>query len=163
VSAARPRPALWAVVLTAALVTAGCAGRPDLDADRAATLQAAVLEVTTTAAAGQWDATDAALAETRDRLDAGVDAGEVSTSRYREIDRALDRVAAAVASERARVAAEQAAAAQAAADQAAAEQAAAEAAAAEQAAASSGPAGKPKPGPPASDKGPGKAKPKDKG
>ena len=72
------------------------------------------------------------LAETQTALDAGADAGEVSTARYREIDAALDRVATELAA--AQAAADQAAAEQAAAEQAAAEQAAAEQAAAEQAA-----------------------------
>jgi hypothetical protein len=165
-------PAVVVLVVTAFL-TGGCGAEPDLDADRASQLQEAVLQVSTAAAASQWDAADAGLVEARARLDAGVDAGEVSTARYREIDRALDAVAAAVAAERARVAAEQAAAAQAAAEQAAADQAAAEQAAAEQAAADQaaaeqaaavkeakkGPADRPGPDPaPAKEKGPAKPK-----
>ncbi|MBO9554439.1 hypothetical protein [Cellulomonas sp.] len=157
----RARHPLAAVVLAVTLVTAGCGSRPDLTDDRAATLQAAVLQVTSAAAAGRWDEADAALADTRARLDAGVDAGEVSTERYREIDRALDGVTAAVAAAKAQAAAAQAAAEQAAAAQAAAAQAAAAQAAADQAAAAQegprGPAPKPK------EKGPAKQEPKAKG
>ena len=164
----RARRPLAAVVLAAVLMTAGCAARPDLSADRAATLQDAVLHVTSAAAAGRWDEADAAITDTRARLDAGVDAGDVSTARYREIDRALDRVSAAVASARAeaaaaQAAAEQAAAAQAAAEQAAAQQAAAQAAADQAAAARAATQDvRPGPGPkakaPAKPKGPGKGK-----
>ena len=57
-------------------------------------------------------------------LDAGADAGEVSTERYQQIDAALDQVASDLAAQQA--AAEQLAAEQAAADQAAADKAAAE-------------------------------------
>ncbi|GIG21076.1 hypothetical protein Cch01nite_18000 [Cellulomonas chitinilytica] len=121
--------AVAVVVLAVALVTAGCAERPDLADERAASLQAAVLDVTSAAAAGRWDDAEAALVDTRGRLDDGVDAGEVSTSRYREVDRALDRVAGALAAARAQAVAAEAAAQQAAAVQAATEQAAAQAAA----------------------------------
>ncbi|MGY4642352.1 hypothetical protein [Cellulomonas sp. URHB0016] len=160
------RRTLTAAVLTAVLVTAGCGARTDLDADRAVALQDAVLDVTSAAATGQWDAAEAALADTRARLDEGVDDGQVSTARYREIDEALDRVTGAVAAARAQAEAAQAAAAQAAAEQAAADQAAAEQAAAAQAAAEqaatdqgAAPHG-PKPAPPPADKGHGKHGPK---
>ena len=85
------------------------------------------------ASEARWSDAQLLLVDTQAALDAGADAGEVSTARYRTIDAALERVAAELAA--AQAAADQAAAQQAAADQAAAEQAAAEQAAAEQAAA----------------------------
>lgn len=128
------RPGVWAaVVLGAVLVCAGCADRPDLEADRAATLQESVLAVTQAAGEARWADAQALLLTTRTTLDDGVDEGEVSTTRYREIDAALDLVATELAA--AQAAADQAAAEQAVAEQAAAEQAAAEQAAAEKAAA----------------------------
>lgn len=156
----RARRSFAAVVLVAALVTAGCGSRPDLTHDRAVTLQAAVMQMTSAAAAGHWDEADAAIADTRARLDAGVDAGEVSTTRYREIDRALDGVTAAVAAARAQAVAAQAAAEQAAAAQAAAAQAAADQAAADRAAAQEAPRG---PAPKPKEKGPAKQEPPGKG
>ena len=147
-------------VLTGVLLVAGCGARPDLAPDRGANLRAAVLEVTAAAAAGRWDAAEAALSDTRARLDAGVDAGDVSTTRYREIDQALDRVSEALVTARAEEAAAAAAAQQAAADQAAADLAAAQPAAAEQAAAQQG---GPERAPAPKDKGPGKPKGPGKG
>jgi hypothetical protein len=115
-------------------VLAGCGATPELASGRAAELQADVLAVTEAVAAGQYDVAAEALAAVRAGAQEAVDAGEVSTTRYHQIDEALDRTAAEL--EAARVAlAEQQAAEQAAAEQAAAEQAAAEQAAAEQAAA----------------------------
>ncbi|GEL96455.1 hypothetical protein CTE05_00020 [Cellulomonas terrae] len=144
---------VWtAVVLAAVLVCAGCAGRPDLEADRAQTLQESVLAVTQAAGEARWADAQSLLLTTRTTLDDGVDAGEVSTTRYREIDAALDLVATELAA--AQAAADQAAAEQAAAEQAAAEQAAAEQAAAEKAAAEQNAPAAPKKEPPA---------PKDKG
>ena len=119
-----------ALVLGAVLVCAGCGSAPELAADRAASLQQSVLDVTQAASEARWADAQVLLVDTQASLDAGADAGEVSTTRYREIDAALDRVAAELAA--AKAAADQAAAAQAAAEQAAAEQAAAEQAAAEQ-------------------------------
>lgn len=150
------RTGRWAVaVLAGVLVCAGCGNPPELADDRAQTLQETVLVVSQAASEARWADAQVLLAETQAALDAGADAGEVSTTRYREIDAALDRVAAELAA--AQAAADQAAAAQAAADQAAAEQAAAEQAAAEQAAANQqvqpAPAKEPKP---PKDKGPGK-------
>ncbi|MBB2921688.1 mucin-associated surface protein [Cellulomonas cellasea] len=148
------RPALGPALgpaVALVLVLVGCAQPPELDADRAGALQSAVLTVSEEAAAGRYDAAQAALAQVREQLEAAADAGEVSTARYRQVDDALDRtgqeVAAALEAQAAaaRAAAEQAAAEQAAAEQAAAEQAAAERAAAEQAAAArdaAAPAGK---------------------
>ena len=137
-----------ALVLGAGLLVAGCGNSPDLAPDRAHTLQGTVLAVSQASAVARWDDALGLVTEARTELDAGVDAGEVSTARYREVDAALDQVEAQITAERDRVAAEQAAAAQAAADQAAAEQAAAEQAATEQAA----PAPAPKPEPPAKGK-----------
>ncbi|WP_456788206.1 hypothetical protein, partial [Cellulomonas sp. P5_C5] len=117
------RRAMTALALGVALACAGCGSAPELAADRAQALQASVLAVTQAASDARWADAQVLLTDTQAALDAGVDAGDVSTARYREIDAALDRVAADLA------------AAQAAADQAAAEQAAAEQAAAEQAAA----------------------------
>lgn len=134
--------ALWrasAVAVAATLVLAGCGATPELASGRAAELQADVLTVTEAVAAGQYDVAAEALAEVRAGVQEAVDAGEVSTTRYHQIDEALDRTAAELEAARAALAeqqtAEQAAAEQAAAEQAAAEQAAAEQAAAEQAAA----------------------------
>lgn len=142
------RPAVWtAVVLGAVLVCAGCADRPDLEPDRAQTLQESVLAVTQAAGEARWADAQTLLADTRADLDAGADAGEVSTPRYREIDAALDLVATELAA--AQAAADQAAAEQAAAEQAAAEQAAAEQAAAEKAAAEQNAPAPPKKEPPA--------------
>ncbi|GEK23597.1 hypothetical protein CXY01_41170 [Cellulomonas xylanilytica] len=135
-----------AVVLGAGLACAGCGGTPELAADRAEVLQESVLVVTQAASEARWADAQVLLVDTRAALDAGVDAGEVSTARYREVDAALDRVAADLAA--AQAAAEQAAAELAAAQQAAAEQAAAEQAAAEQAAAEQA-AAEEKAGPPA--------------
>lgn len=137
--AARTR-ALLAPALALLVVLAGCSQGAELDAERAAALQQSVLTVSEEAAAGRHDAAQAALAEVRSELEAAVDAGDVSTARFRQIDDALDRTdqeisAALAAQAAAQAAAEQAAAEQAAAEQAAAEQAAAEQAAAEQAAA----------------------------
>lgn len=141
------RPAVWtAVVLGAVLVCAGCADRPDLEPDRAQTLQESVLAVTQAAGEARWADAQTLLADTRADLDDGADAGEVSTPRYREIDAALDLVATELAA--AQAAADQAAAEQAAAEQAAAEQAAAEQAAAEQAAAEKAAAEQNAPAPP---------------
>ncbi|WP_258723367.1 hypothetical protein [Cellulomonas sp. NS3] len=126
--------ALLAPALGLVLVLAGCGQGAELDPDRAGVLQQAVLTVSEEAAAGRYDSAQAALAEVRDELETAVDAGEVSTARYRQIDDALDRtdqeVTAALEAQAAARAAEQAAAEQAAAEQAAAEQAAAEQAAA---------------------------------
>ncbi|MFS0700365.1 mucin-associated surface protein [Cellulomonas sp. 179-A 4D5 NHS] len=138
-SAGRAR-ALLAPALALVVVLAGCGQGAELDAERAAALQQSVLTVSEEAAAGRHGAAQAALAQVRSELEAAVDAGEVSTARYRQIDDALDRtdqeVSAALAAQAAaQAAAEQAAAEQAAAEQAAAEQAAAEQAAAEEAAA----------------------------
>ena len=108
-----------------AFVVAGCAGHPDLAADRASTLQDDVLTVTTAAAAGDWDAADAGIAALHVELDAAKESGDVSSARYDRIDGALDRVSSDVETERAKAAAAQAAADQAAAAQAAADQAAA--------------------------------------
>jgi hypothetical protein len=134
-------------------MVAGCGSAPDLADDRAQTLQQSVLAVTQAAAEARWADAQGLLAETRSTLDAGADAGEVSTTRYRQIDAALEKVATELAAQQA--AAEAAAAAQAAAEQAAAEQAAAEQAAAEQAAAEQA---APAPAP-----APAKGKPKGKG
>ncbi|KQR16777.1 hypothetical protein [Cellulomonas sp. Leaf334] len=146
------------VVLVVALGCVGCGSAPELAADRAQSLQESVLAVTQAASEARWADARVLLADTQADLDAGVDAGDVSTARYREIDAALDRVAAELAT--AQAAADQAAAAQAAAEQAAAEQAAAEQAAADQAAAEQknqpAPPAKEPPGP--KDKGPGKNK-----
>jgi hypothetical protein len=120
-------------VLATALLCGSCADSPELARDRAETLQQSVLAVTQAAAESRWADAQSLLAETRTALDTGADAGEVSTERYRQIDAALDQVAADLTAQQA--AADQAAAEQAAADQAAAEQAAAEQAAAEKAAA----------------------------
>jgi hypothetical protein len=113
------------------------------------------------AAAGRYDAAQSALVRVRDQLEAAVEAGEVSTERYRQIDDALDRtdqgVSAALEAQAAALAAEQAAAEQAAA-RAAAEQAAAEQAAAEEAAAREAAARADHHEPPKPEKGP-----KDKG
>ena len=147
------------LVLGVALLVAGCGGRADLAPDRAETLQGTVLAVTQAAADARWDDALALLGEARTELDAGVDADEVSTARYREVDAALDEVESQITAERDRVAAEQAAAQQAAAEQAAADQAAAEQAAAEQAASDApAPAPAPKPAPPGKDKGKGPGK-----
>jgi hypothetical protein len=142
-----------ALVLGAVLLCAGCGSAPELAADRASSLQQSVLDVTQAASEARWADAQVLLVDTQASLDAGADAGEVSTTRYREIDAALDRVAAELAA--AKAAADQAAAAQAAAEQAAAEQAAAEQAAAEQAAAEQKTAHAPAKEPPKG-KGPGK-------
>ena len=124
---------LTSVVLGVALVCAGCGSSPELAADRARALQDSVLAVSQAASEARWAEAQSLLVQTRGVLDDGVDEGEVSTARYREIDAALDVVATELAASQA--AADQAAAALAAAEQAAAEQAAAEQAAAVQAAA----------------------------
>ncbi|MEZ0448910.1 mucin-associated surface protein [Cellulomonas sp. ICMP 17802] len=97
------------LALAAVLVLAGCGGSTDLAPDRAHTLQQTVLAVTQAAAESRWDDALAQLDEARTELDAGVDAGEVSTARYREVDAALDRVTAEITAEKERVAAAQAA------------------------------------------------------
>ncbi|NUU17035.1 mucin-associated surface protein [Cellulomonas humilata] len=112
------RPVGWAaVVLATALVCGSCAGSTELETDRAQALQESVLTVTAAAAEGRWVDAQSLLTDTRAALDAGKDAGEVSTERYDEIVAALDRVAADLAAEQAAADA----AAQAAAEQAAAE------------------------------------------
>lgn len=138
------RRAGWAALVVATVLLCGsCAGTPELTDDRAQTLQQSVLAVSQAAAEARWADAQALLAETRTALDAGADAGDVSTQRYREIDAALDQVATDLAAQKA--AADQAAAEQAAAEQAAAEQAAAEKAAEQPAApAPPTPKGKPK-------------------
>ena len=142
---------MWSALVVGGVLACGaCAGSPELESDRAGALQESVVAVTQAAEQARWSDAQMLLDETRSTLDAGADAGEVSTARYREIDAALDQVAADLAAEQAAVeqaAAEQAAAEQAAAEQAAAEQAAADAAAAEQQ---------------DDDDGPGRADPKDK-
>jgi hypothetical protein len=149
-------------LLTSVLVVAGCSSEPDLAADRAHTLQLAVLDVTEATAAGRWADAQVLLEKTRTELDEGADGGEVSTARYRQIDTALDEVQSQLAAEleRAAAAEQEAAAAAAAAAQAAAEQAAADQAA--QAAAAT-----PEPvvvdRPPPAPKGPGKHPGKGKG
>lgn len=127
----RRRVGWTALVVASALACAGCADdAPELDADRARTLQESVLAVTQAAAESRWSDAQGLVAQTREALDEGADAGEVSTARYRQIDAALD----GVESDLAAAVAAAAVAAQAAADQAAAEQAAADQAAAELAA-----------------------------
>ena len=116
------------------LLLAGCGARQELDGSTQAVLQDGVLAVTEAAAAGRYDVAEAELVEVRTDLEAAVDAGQVTATRYRLIDDALDRATVELTAARDALAAEQAAA-QAAAEQAAAEQAAAEQAAAEQAAA----------------------------
>jgi hypothetical protein len=103
-----------ALVLATALLATGCGSRPELDTQRAHTLQQSVLGVTQAAADGRWADAQTLLETTRTQLDAGADAGEVSTTRYRRIDSALDAVQSELAAEQ-----ERAAAAQAATDQAA--------------------------------------------
>lgn len=89
------RRAAWlGCALTLALTLSACSSPPDLEVDRARTLEADVLVVTRAAAAAKWDAVAAGIAAARSDLDAGLDAGDLSTARYREIDAALDRVAA---------------------------------------------------------------------
>lgn len=102
-----------ALVLAAGLLLAGCSGSTDLAPDRAHTLQQSVLAVSQAASEARWDDALALLGTTRTELDAGVDAGEVSTERYREVDAALDRVEAEITAEQARIAADQLAAEQA--------------------------------------------------
>ncbi|RHA42322.1 hypothetical protein D1825_07455 [Cellulomonas rhizosphaerae] len=87
------------------LAVGACGSQTDLAEDRAHTLQVDVLAVSTAAAAKKWDAVESALTAARKQLDAGLDAGEISTSRYHEIDAALDRVAAEVAAAEDRAAA----------------------------------------------------------
>ena len=148
----------WTIPVAVVLAVHSLRQHAGAATDRAQALQESVLSVTQAASEARWADAQVLLAETQTALDAGADAGEVSTARYREIDAALDRVAADVAA--AQAAADQAAAAQAAEQAAAAqaaEQAAAEQAAAEQAAAEkkAGPApAKEQPAP--KDKGPGK-------
>lgn len=88
----RRRVGCAGLVLGLALAVAGCGSTPELDADRAHTLQQSVLGVTQAAAEGRWTDAQALLATTRADLDAGADLGEVSTARYRQIDTALDEV-----------------------------------------------------------------------
>ncbi|MET0789071.1 MAG: hypothetical protein ABWY33_07510 [Cellulomonas sp.] len=134
-----------ALVLGAGLLLAGCGGSTDLAPDRAHTLQQTVLAVSQAASEARWADALVLLDEARDELDAGVDAHEVSTARYREVDSALERVEAEITAEQARLAAAQVAA----------EQAAAEASAA-----ATEPAPAPAPADPGKgkDKGPGKGK-----
>lgn len=149
---------MWtAVVLGAVLVCTGCS-RPDLETDRAASLQESVLAVTQAAGEARWADAQTLLLTTRTSLDDGLDAGEVSATRYREIDTALDLVATELAAAQAaadQAAAEQAAAAQAAAEQAAADKAAADKAAADKAAAEKNAPTAPKQPPAPKDKGKG--------
>jgi len=156
---ARSRVTRWTIPVAVVLLCTACGNAPELTTDRAQALQESVLSVTQAASEARWADAQVLLAETQTALDAGADAGEVSTARYREIDAALDRVAADLAAAQAAAdqaaaaqAAEQAAAAQAAAEQAAAEQAAAEQAAAEKKAAPAPPKEQPAP------KGPGRGK-----
>lgn len=88
------RTALLGGAVTLVLTLGACGSESDLTADRARALQADVLAVTSAAAAGSWEAVDEAIRAARADLDAGLDAGDLSTARYREIDAALDRVAA---------------------------------------------------------------------
>ena len=89
------RPAaLLGGAVTLVLALGACSSESDLTAERARALQADVLAVTTAAAAGNWEAVDDGITAARADLDAGLDAGDLSTARYREIDAALDRVAA---------------------------------------------------------------------
>ncbi|ROS30573.1 hypothetical protein [Cellulomonas sp. PhB150] len=88
------RAARLGVACTLALTLGACGSPTDLTAETARSLQADVLSVTTAAAGGKWDAVDSGVAATRADLDAALDAGEISTARYREVDAALDRVAA---------------------------------------------------------------------
>ena len=136
------RPAV--LVLVAGLLLAGCGGSTDLAPDRAHTLQTTVLAVSQAASEARWDDALGLLDEARAELDAGADASEVSTARYREVDAALDRVEAEITAEQARIAAAQVAA----------EQAAAEASAA---------ATEPAPAPAPAPAGPGKGKDKNPG
>lgn len=101
----RRRVGCAGLVLGLALAVAGCGSTPELDADRAHTLQQSVLGVTQAAAEGRWADAQALLATTRADLDAGADLGEVSTARYRQIDTALDEVESQLAAEQERAAA----------------------------------------------------------
>lgn len=132
----RLRTTVVALVVGGSLALSGCGSASDLDDRSAQELQAGVLSVTQAVAAHRYDAAEAAVEKVREHLEAAVDDGNVSASRYRLIDDALDEVYdEIVAARQAAVLAEQAAAEQAAAEQAAAEQVAAEQVAAEQAAA----------------------------
>jgi hypothetical protein len=88
-----------------------CGSSVELEADRARALQADVLALTAAAAAGKWDVVEDDLRSTRALLDAALESADVSVARYRQIDDALDGVAAEVEAERDRVAAAKAAAA----------------------------------------------------
>jgi hypothetical protein len=106
----RLRAGVTAFVLGVALATAGCGGSsPELSADRAHTLQESVLGATQAAAEGRWDDAQALLTTTQTELDAGADAGEVSTARYREIAAAIVEVQTQITAEQQRVAAQAAA------------------------------------------------------
>jgi len=96
----RVRVAACAIVGALTLTLSGCGGQTGLDATRAHTLQADVLAVTNAARTENWDLARAKIASTQTHLDAALDAGQVSGSRYREIEAALARVAALVAAER---------------------------------------------------------------
>ena len=89
------------LALGTVLAVAGCGTTTDLAADRAHDLQTAVLGVTQSAAAGQWDQAQTRLAATRTLLDTGADHGEVSATRFRQIDAALDEVQTQLATARA--------------------------------------------------------------
>lgn len=143
-SATRVRRWVAAAVVVGVMVTSACGAGTELDSDRARELQSLVAGITQASADGRYDAALALVGTARREAEVGADAGDLSASRYREIDDALDLVESELAA--AQAAAEQAAAAQAAAaEQAAAEQAAAEAAAAaaEGSGTSEGGAGKP--------------------
>lgn len=84
------------------LVLSGCASSPpDLSPDAAARLQAAVLEVSESAAQGRYDAADRGVEQVRAVLVQAAEEGAVSAARYAQVEAALRQVEEELAAHRA--------------------------------------------------------------
>lgn len=97
---ARRRPLVPALLVAVGLVlvTGGCAAQsPDLERAAADRMQAAVLILTRAAAQERYDAATSAARQVRAELDRAARRGEVSVTRYRQIEEALSRAEAEVA------------------------------------------------------------------
>lgn len=79
-------------VLTGGLVLGGCAdAQPDLAADAAEDLQAAVVELAEASAQGRWDAAEEGVARVRAVLEEAAQEGDISVARYANVLAALER------------------------------------------------------------------------